>query len=873
MDRQTRTLLPLTDRAIRQHLQGEITIGHIPLLPDETCWFLALDFDKAGWQEDISAFAAACSEKGVPVAVERSRSGAGGHVWVFFERPLPATMARRLGCALLTRTMERRHQIGLDSYDRLFPNQDTIPKGGFGNLIALPLQKKPRESGNSVFVGEDFTPHFDQWAFLARVRRMPIRTVGEIVAEATQSGAVVGVRLSRSDDDEPDPWTLPPSGRRPETPIAEPLPTSVNVVRANLLFVEKDGFPSLLVNRILRLAAFQNPDFYKAQAMRLSTFGKPRVISCGEELSRHIALPRGSLDELIALLESHSITPKLNDERSNGTSIDLQFAGELRPTQKKAASAILADDCGVLSAPTGFGKTAVAAYVIAERNVNTLVLVHRRQLLDQWRERLSMFLNLPPTSIGQIGGGKSAPTKRLDVVVVQSLYVKKQVNDLVAEYGQVIVDECHHVSAFSFEQVMREVRARYVLGMTATPTRKDGHHPIITMQCGPIRFNLSTRSMAESAPFDHRVLPKLTSFDFRTDAADPKIHEIYAALIDDRRRNELIARDLVSAANAGRSPLLLSSRIKHLDSLKRLIEGRVPNVFVLKGGMGRKQRRAVDEALTAVSNDEPRVILATGSYIGEGFDDARLDTLLLAMPISWRGTLQQYVGRLHRLHDGKRVVEVYDYVDARVPMLARMYERRLKGYRALGYSLADASEATSRGELFEAEGRRADPGSDGVPTISRINWLYVEDAERNGSAEASEEKRLLVLLPRPAAGLHAIPEQGGRGSLAISASCRDRRAHKSRRNGRLHRRRSAADRRRRLRKPQQTLHRLAPQPAETSSRGVQRRARRRPGRSHDRGIPRQTRTIPREREPRPGGPPKGIALGRAGEADCPGALC
>lgn len=221
--------------------------------------------------------------------------------------------------------------------------------------------------------------------------------------------------------------------------------------------------------------------------------------------------------------------------------------------------------------------------------------------------------------------------------------------------------------------------------------------------------------MAESAPFDHRVLPKLTSFDFRTDAADPKIHEIYAALIDDRRRNELIARDLVSAVNAGRSPLLLSSRTKHLDSLKRLIEGRAPNVFLLKGGMGRKQRRAVDEALTAVSNDEPRVIVATGSYIGEGFDDAlgfddaRLDTLLLTMPISWRGTLQQYVGRLHRLHDGKRIVEVYDYVDDRVPMLARMYERRLSGYRALGYSLADASEATSREELFEAEGAPGGP--------------------------------------------------------------------------------------------------------------------------------------------------------------------
>lgn len=689
VDRQTRTLLPLTDDAIRQHLQGEVTIGVYPLLPDETCWFLAVDFDKKGWREDVAALVAVCDENSVPAAIERSRSGAGAHVWVFFERPLPAAMARRLGCALLTSTMERRHQIGLDSYDRLFPSQDTMPKGGFGNLIALPLQKGPRESGNSVFIDDSFAPHPDQWSFLAGLRRMPIRAVESIVEEATRSGAVVGVRLSRSDDDDPDPWTLPPSGRRPERPITEPLPSSVTVVRANLLFLEKAGLPSALVNRMLRLAAFQNPDFYKAQAMRLSTFGKPRVIACGEELSRHIALPRGSLDDLCELLGSHSIAVQVSDERIEGCAIEVEFSGELRPGQREAAAAILAQDDGVLSAPTGFGKTAVAAYVIAARKVNTLVLVHRRQLLDQWRERLAMFLDLPPRSIGQIGGGKSMRTKTLDVAVVQSLYVNKEVSDLVAEYGQVIVDECHHVSAFSFEQVLRQAKARFVLGMTATTTRKDGHHPIITMQCGPIRFCLSARSAAQSAPFEHRVLSRTTDFDLSGDPLDPKIHEIYAALIEDQVRNELIVRDLVAAVDAGRSPLLLTSRTKHLAVLAELLGGEVSNVCVLKGGMGRKQRRALDELMTAIPRDQPRVILATGSYIGEGFDDARLDTLFLAMPISWRGTLQQYVGRLHRIHNGKQVVEVYDYVDARVPMLARMYVRRLRGYRALGYTLAE----------------------------------------------------------------------------------------------------------------------------------------------------------------------------------------
>lgn len=293
VDRETRALLPLNDGAIGQHLRGEITVGVYPLLRDETCWFLAVDFDKKAWQEDARAFAAICGEKGVPAAIERSRSGNGAHVWIFFEHPVPAATARRLGCALLTATMERRYQLGLDSYDRLFPSQDTMPKGGFGNFIALPLQKAPRQDGNSVFVDDRFAPYPDQWAFLAGVKRMSILAAESIVQQAMRSGGVIGVRLSHSDDDEPDPWTLPPSGRRPDQAIPGPLPSSVSVVRANLLFLEKAGLPSPLVNRVLRVAAFQNPEFYKAQAMRLSTFDKPRVISCGEELDRHIALPAG----------------------------------------------------------------------------------------------------------------------------------------------------------------------------------------------------------------------------------------------------------------------------------------------------------------------------------------------------------------------------------------------------------------------------------------------------------------------------------------------------------------------------------------------------------------------------------------------------
>jgi superfamily II DNA or RNA helicase len=454
--------------------------------------------------------------------------------------------------------------------------------------------------------------------------------------------------------------------------------------------------PSAILNRLLRLAAFQNPEFYKAQAVRLPTYGKPRVISCGDDLPNHIALPRACLADAVALLKAHRIQPEVRDERYTGVPIEAEFHGQLRPFQQEAVSGLISHDEGILSAPTAFGKTAVAAWLIGERKVNTLVLVHRQQLLDQWRERLAMFLDLPVKSVGQVGGGKIDRTGCIDVAVMQSLHRKEEVKDFVAEYGQVIVDGCHHISAFTFEQVMKQVKARYVVGLTATPTRKDGHHPIIYMQCGPIQFAMSARQMTETTPFEHRVIPRYIEFRLPPQLSDATIHDVYAALVDDRARNELIAADLIRAAEAGRSPLLLTHRTQHLKYFAARISGTVKNVFILKGGMGKKQRQATAEALAAVPGNEPRVILATGSHIGEGFDDARLDTLFLVMPISWRGTLQQYVGRLHRLHDNKRVVEVYDYVDSFLPMLARMYERRLKGYSAIGYTIQkDAPEQPS----------------------------------------------------------------------------------------------------------------------------------------------------------------------------------
>ena len=427
---QPKEYFPLTDRVIHDHLTGKLTAGVYPLLTDETCWFLAADFDKATWQDDARAFQQTCDEWRIPIAIERSRSGRGAHVWIFFEAPLPASLARKLGAAILTRTMERRHQLGLDSYDRFFPSQDTMPKGGFGNLIALPLQHMPRAHGNSVFLDADFNPYCDQWAFLSSIRRMSFAEVETLVRDAASRGDLVGVRRSvTNDEQEEDPWTLPPSRKRKDEAIAGPLPEKVRVVRGNLVFVEKEGLPSAMLNRLHRLAAFQNPEFYRAQAMRMSTFGKPRVIRCAEEFPRHVALPRGCLGEITALLESHKVAVELDDQRFAGQPIHVTFHGQLRSDQQAAADAMLAHENGILSATTAFGKTVVAAWLTAARKINTLVLVHRRQLLDQWRERLATFLNVPIRSIGQIGCGRRNVSGIIDVAVILSLNRKQVVDE------------------------------------------------------------------------------------------------------------------------------------------------------------------------------------------------------------------------------------------------------------------------------------------------------------------------------------------------------------------------------------------------------------------------------------------------------------
>jgi hypothetical protein len=369
--------IAVNERMILDHLQGRHVMGVYALLEDETCSLLAVDFDGGAWMEDVSAFRESCRSAGVPTAIERSRSGNGAHAWFFFASPLPARIARAMGCHLITTTMERRHELSMTSYDRLFPNQDTMPRGGFGNLIALPLQHEPRKQGNTVFLDEQFDAYPDQWAFLASVQPLETATVESIAREAGRTRTVVGVQFIDLDGEERDqPWIKAPSGQMPIAFHVESLPSTVSAVLAQRLFIEKAGLPSGLLNHLKRLAAFQNPEFYKKQKMRLSTALTPRVITCADEFGHHISLPRGCTRAAESVLDAHGVKLIVDDQRAVGEPLDLAFKGELTLVQAKAGRALLAHDTGMFVGPPGIGKTVLGTYLIASRACSTLILVH-----------------------------------------------------------------------------------------------------------------------------------------------------------------------------------------------------------------------------------------------------------------------------------------------------------------------------------------------------------------------------------------------------------------------------------------------------------------------------------------------------------------
>ena len=687
-----RSWAPLNQRALMAHLTGEKSdgsdvIGIYPLLPDDTCRFLVFDFDdhKASpgtvWQED-------------------------------FDAPIPAELARRFGSALLTKGAESVNLKDFKTYDRMLPAQEHLPEGGLGNLIALPLQGQALRQGNSAFVDESRNAYPDQWEYLKSVQRISKEFIERKTALWSADGELG--TLSKIEDTE-KPWKKSSQAFHSED-AGQPL----SITLANGIYIDTAGLKPRLQNALRRLAAYSNPEFYKKKALGFSTRNIPRIVFCGEDVGNYIHLPRGCAEKLTAQLDSVGIPYTVSDERQTGREIKADFKGTLYPQQADAAAKILEHDTGVLCAATAFGKTAVGAYLIAQRKVNTLVLVHNSEIMKNWVEDFEKFLqideDLPEyitpkgrrkkrkSVIGTLSGGRNTLGGILDVAMITSLGQGDDVNPLIKNYGMVIMDECHHAGAAIAEDVLNAVSAKYVYGLTATPKRDDGQEQKIFMQLGPIRYRYTAKDRAAAQNVQHFVYPRFTRL-FAPNANKLSYNQARRVVVDSTVRNELILTDVVSCLQAGRTPLVLTKEKEHAAFLYAQLKPKANHTFLLQGGSSARQKEDLRAEMRAVPPNESVVLVAIGQYIGEGFNFPRLDTMMLTMPISWQGNVEQYAGRLHRDYEGKRDVIIYDYVDAHIRVLESMYYKRLRTYRRIGYEILAApnEEKQTVNAIFDSE--------------------------------------------------------------------------------------------------------------------------------------------------------------------------
>ena len=703
-----RNFAPLTTQDMYRHLEGKDeyccdVVGLYAIMQDNNCAFLCADFDdkncKYGYKEDVLAYVGVCREWLIPYAIERSRSGNGAHVWIFFEAPLPASKARRLGNAILTEAMTRNGQMSFNSYDRFFPNQDYLSEGGFGNLVALPLQGQARRKENSVFVDNDFLVYKDQWAFLYNLKKIQESTIDQLLRLHYQEE--LG-KLSMSSESKP--WVTP----LPQNITQEDFHAKVEIIKADKLYIPLKAVSAKVLNHLKRIAAFKNPEFYSKQALRLSTYAIPRIISCFDITNEYLAMPRGCEDATRSFLNDNAVTYTITDKTNHGNKISVSFQGEEREEQLEAINALLPYTNGILHATTAFGKTVTAAAIIARKKVNTLILVHSKALLKQWHDRLTEFLNIDYpkheeknkrgrrkvfSPIGCFDSSGNTLHGIIDIALIQSCLDEDGVKPFVQDYGMVIVDECHHVSSITFEQVLMSIKVHTIYGLTATPIRKDGHQPIIFMQCGPIRFSTDVKSQMAKQSFDRFLIPRFTSYNSILEDR-LSIATLYKYISEDEIRNNLIVEDICKAVNTGRTPIILTNRTAHVSVLAEKLNATIKNVISLTGAGTTREKREAMQRLQTIPDSEQLVIVATGKYVGEGFDYPRLDTLFLALPISWKGLLTQYAGRLHREYEGKKDVRIYDYIDIHEPICDSMYRKRLKGYAAIGYKTINTAQPT-----------------------------------------------------------------------------------------------------------------------------------------------------------------------------------
>lgn len=708
---------------IENHLRGtkedsSDVIGIYPLFPDGTCRFLVFDFDNHdkdaeerdfantndGWVSEVNALREIGKQNGIPMLVERSRSGHGAHVWIFFDSPLQASLARKFGFALLDKGAESVNMVSFRFYDRMLPAQDYLNEGELGNLIALPLQGQALKYGNSAFIDENWNAYPDQWSAFRSIVKLSKDQVEDFlrrwdvgIHEPAAGGTV------SADESGDKPWEQNECFHR------EDVRGELRITISNMVYIEAGNLQPRIQNRIRRLAAFLNPVFFRNNAIGLSNYSNSRYIYLGMDDSGYICVPRGLLEKLTEMCEKSGIPYMVSDKRCSGTDINGKFTGELRENQHKAINAILRYDNGILSAATAFGKTVVCCNLIARRKVNTLILLESSSLVEQWEKALSTFLildmELPEyktaggrtkkrkSHVGVIHGAKDTSTGIIDIAMAGSLFKKGEPHPRLKEYGMVLVDECHHSASETVRRVLNEVTAKYVYGVTATPFRGDGLEKINEMLIGPIRFSYTAKEKAEEQGIDHLIVPRFTRTVSPHGRDKLHINEAYEIIRNNEIRNGQITDDIKACIAADRTPVVLTRFTDHADVLYDRLKNCADNVFLLTGNKSKKEQKELRSMMEAVPPDKSLILIATGQLIGEGFDYPRLDTLIMADPVAWKGIVEQYAGRLNRDYEGKRNVMIYDYIDANIPVFDHMYAKRLRAYKKIGYKLYSENPA------------------------------------------------------------------------------------------------------------------------------------------------------------------------------------